>query len=335
MVDEVLPELFRIEVPLPENPLRSINVYVARGVERSLIVDTGMNRAECRAALSQGLRTLGIDAGCADIFVTHLHADHIGLAKAFARPGTTVFLSRTDRVWLEAWTGWEAFFPLAEAHGVPVPELKAEIASNPSLAFEREWLPEVSPVDEGRVFAVGDYRFECVETPGHTPGHMCLYEPRAKVLLSGDHILGDISPNITTWLPGRNPLKEYLDSLEKASHLEVDLVLPGHRRLFRDHRARIAELQVHHWARLDEVLALLSRRFLTAFELASEMTWDLKGSWASWPLAQKWFATGEAMAHLVYLEAEGAVVRDDGDRIVFSRCSPSACARGWVESGTP
>ncbi|MBI5014959.1 MAG: MBL fold metallo-hydrolase [Deltaproteobacteria bacterium] len=321
-IEEVLPELFRIEVPLPENPLRSINVYVARGAERSLIVDTGMNRAECQAALGEGLGDLGIDTGCADFFVTHLHADHIGLAKAFARPGATVFLSRLDAVWLDAWTGWETVLPLAEAHGVPVPELRAEIASNPSLAWEQEWLPEVSPVDEGRVFAVGAYRFECVETPGHTPGHMCLYERKARVLLSGDHVLGDISPNITGWLPGRNPLKEYLASLDKASNLEVDLVLPGHRRLFRDHRARIAELGRHHRTRLDEVLSLLTGRSLTAFELASRMTWDLKGSWASWPVAQKWFATGEAIAHLVYLEGEGAVTRDEGDRIVFSRSTP-------------
>jgi glyoxylase-like metal-dependent hydrolase (beta-lactamase superfamily II) len=319
LVEEVLPDLFRIEVPLPQNPLRSINVYVARGAGRSLIVDTGMNRAECRDALSEGLRAIGVDTASTDFFITHLHADHIGLAKAFARPGTTVFLNRPDAVWLETWTGWETFFPLAEAHGVPVRELRAEVASNPSLAFEREWLPELSPVDEGRVFAVGAYRFECVATPGHTAGHMCLYEPHARVLVSGDHILGDISPNITSWLPGRNPLKEYLASLEKASHLEVDLVLPGHRRLLRDHRARIAELKQHHRTRLDEVLSLLSGRSLTAFALASQMTWDLKGSWASWPMAQKWFATGEAMAHVAYLEAQGALRREEGDRIVFSR----------------
>ena len=317
--EEILPGLFRIEVPLPDNPLRSINVYVARGAERSLIVDTGMNREECRAALDRGLRALGIDTGAADFFVTHVHADHIGLAKEFARPGATVFLNRPDTAWLASWSGWEDFFPLAEAHGVPVCQLKVEVASNPSLAFEREWFPEVSPVDEGRVFAVGVYRFECVETPGHTAGHMCLYEPHAKLLVSGDHVLGDISPNITGWIPGRNPLKEYLSSLDKVSRLAVDLVLPGHRRLFRDHGARIATLKRHHRTRLDELLCLLSDRPQSAFELASQMSWDMKGAWAHWPLAQKWFATGEALAHLVYLEEEGKVERYDGSRILFSR----------------
>lgn len=329
-IDEVLPGLFRIEVPLPDNPLRSINVYVARGAKRSLIVDTGMNRAECRAALGEGLRALGIDTGSADFFITHLHADHIGLAKVFARPGATVFLNRPDAVWLETWSGWEPFFPVAETHGVPVQALQAEVASNPSLAFERDWLPEVTPVDEGRIFAVGAYRFECISTPGHTAGHMCLYEPREKVLISGDHILGDISPNITSWLPGRDPLKEYFSSLRKASTLEVDLVLPGHRRLFRGHQARIQALERHHQARLAEVLSLLSERTLTAFELASHMTWDLKGSWASWPLAQKWFATGEALAHLVYLEGAGAVTREEGDRVVFSLLHPTARVQGWA-----
>jgi hypothetical protein len=49
---------------------------------------------------------------------------------------------------------------------------------------------------------------------------------------------------------------------------------------------------------------------LSAYEVASRMTWDIKcDSWEAFPLAQKWFATGEAIAHLRYLLEKGRIER--------------------------
>jgi glyoxylase-like metal-dependent hydrolase (beta-lactamase superfamily II) len=141
-------------------------------------------------------------------------------------------------------------------------------------------------------------------------GHICLYEPDKKVLVAGDHILIDITPNIQCWSDEQNPLKHYLASLDKVAGFEVDLVLPGHRRLIRDHQARIEELKSHHAHRLAEVLAILEGASMTAFEVASRMTWDLKcDHWNDFPVAQRWFATGEAIAHLRLLEEAGKVRR--------------------------
>jgi glyoxylase-like metal-dependent hydrolase (beta-lactamase superfamily II) len=105
-------------------------------------------------------------------------------------------------------------------------------------------------------------------------------------------------------------LKHYLASLDKVFKLEIDLVLPGHRRLIDDHRARINELKAHHRNRLNEVLDILTAGSQHAYQIASQMTWDLAAkSWDHFPVAQKWFATGEAIAHLRYLEEEGKVSR--------------------------
>ena len=96
--------------------------------------------------------------------------------------------------------------------------------------------------------------------------------------------------------------------------MEIDLVLPGHRRLITDHKRRIAELREHHKTRLREVLSILSNDPLTAFEVASRMTWDLDcDSWEEFPRAQKWFASGEAIAHLRYLQNKGLIVKKDKD----------------------
>jgi hypothetical protein len=90
--------------------------------------------------------------------------------------------------------------------------------------------------------------------------------------------------------------------------LEVDLVLPGHRRLFTNHRERIEELKRHHQNRVNEILVVLRKGPKNAFQVAAEMTWDIEhDSWDQFPLQQKWFATGEAMAHLRYLEEQGLI----------------------------
>ena len=75
MVTQVAPNLYRIPVPLPGNPLRNLNAYLIRG-DRNLLVDTGFRQEECRTALKAGLAELGVDMADTDIFLTHLHSDH-------------------------------------------------------------------------------------------------------------------------------------------------------------------------------------------------------------------------------------------------------------------
>jgi glyoxylase-like metal-dependent hydrolase (beta-lactamase superfamily II) len=322
VIEEVLPNLFRMEIPLPENPLRSINSYAVKG-KRSLIVDTGLRREECRQALRAGIESLGIDLTETDFFLTHAHGDHIGLAKELAGEGASIFLGGPDADFLSSTVGWDPLIPVAEAHGFPIEGLRRAITEDPSLAWSREWLPACTPVGEGETLAAGDYRFELVATPGHTPGHVCLYEPDRKLLLSGDHVLGDISPNITCWSSERNPLEEYFASLDKVRGMDVARVLPGHRRVFANHRRRIDQLKAHHQRRLQEVLSIVSSGRQTAYWVASQMTWDLNREWARWPVAQRWFATGEAISHLRFLEGRGHLGRDTAEgRILFFRKSP-------------
>jgi glyoxylase-like metal-dependent hydrolase (beta-lactamase superfamily II) len=166
---------------------------------------------------------------------------------------------------------------------------------------------------------IGDYLFECIETPGHTPGHICLYEPSKKIFICGDHILFDITPNITLSTDERNPLEEYLKSLDKVYDLDVELVLPGHRSIFKNQKERIRELKQHHQARLNEVISILGKGKQNAFQIASQMTWDIGyKSWDLFPPAQKLFAFGEALAHLKYLEEERKVERQiEGQGLVF------------------
>jgi glyoxylase-like metal-dependent hydrolase (beta-lactamase superfamily II) len=318
MCEEILPGLFRLKIPLPESPLKYLNSYVLKGPDRSLIIDTGLNRRECLEAMQDGLRTIGVDLAAADIFITHLHADHFGLVTKLATATSQIYFSRPEKELMDSWEGFGTMIEYAGQNGFPEDELQSALDKHPGAKYGSEWIPDMKLLEEGDGIDVGDYHFKCVATPGHTMGHICLYEPGKEILIAGDHILIDITPNIQCWSDTQNPLKHYLASLEKVYSLTVDLTLPGHRRLIRDHRARIEELKQHHADRLTEVLSILNRGALNAFQVASQMTWDIDSeSWDHFPVAQKWFATGEAISHLRFLEEEGNLARNAGGGITL------------------
>jgi glyoxylase-like metal-dependent hydrolase (beta-lactamase superfamily II) len=321
MCEEILPDLFRIKIPLPESPLKYLNSYVIRDAERNLIIDTGLNRKECLDAMLNGLRKLGVELTRSDIFITHLHADHFGLVAKLASDSSDILFSRPEKELMESWEGFDSMVGYAGANGFPADELKAALDRHPGNKYGTDWIPELKVLEDGDAIDVGDYHFKCVATPGHTMGHICLYEPNKKILVAGDHILIDITPNIQCWSDTQNPLKHYIESLDKVAKLDIDLVLPGHRRLIEDHHGRIDELKEHHKNRLNEVLDILKKPDQHSYQVASQMSWDIKAeSWDHFPVAQKWFATGEALSHLRLLEEEGKIHREiKGGFTVFSK----------------
>ena len=301
--EEVAKHIYRLTIPLPGNPLKAVNAYVVRGGERNLIIDTGMRRKECLDAMKGGLDRLGIDLGRTDFFVTHFHADHLGLVSELAADTARIYLNGPDADSLFAQKFREIFERSAPLHGFPEQELKRTLDGHPGPRYGPRLPLNVTKSHDGQTLSIGGYLFRCMETPGHSFGHTCLYEAEHRILISGDHILNDITPNLQGWFDRWNPLEEYLKSLERTAALDVDLVLPGHRSVFRDMRGRIAELIEHHETREAEIIRILEQGPKTAFEVASRMTWDIVcDSFDLFPLSQKWFATGEAIAHLTHLK---------------------------------
>jgi glyoxylase-like metal-dependent hydrolase (beta-lactamase superfamily II) len=318
MAQEIFPDLYRIKIPLPDTPLKYLNSYVIKAKPRSLIVDTGLNHEICLDAMHEGLAEIGLDLENVDIFITHLHADHFGLVGKLANDTTRVFFNRPDAEIVENWQGFEPMIRSAVKNGLSDATLRSALNRHPGRRFGTDWRPPLNILNDGHHMVVGRYQFTCVHTPGHTRGHMCLYEPRQKILIAGDHILNDITPNIQCWSEDDNPLKNYLESLDKVRTLDVRWVLPGHRRLFQDFRERVDELKAHHAQRLEEVVGILAEQSpLNAFQIASHMTWDIKAeNWEAFPPAQMWFATGEAISHVRYLENRGLIRRMTEDPVI-------------------
>ena len=212
MLTKLAENLYRQVVPLPNNPLREINAYLITG-ERNLLIDTGFNRPECEEALRSAFDQLGITE--TDLFITHLHSDHCGLIGKFAREGSVIYAGETDGELINFETGnlyWRMLDALFVKYGFPKADFGYNTDIHPGRKYCQDKRVDFTYVREGDVLHYGGYDLQAVLTPGHTPGHMCLYDAGKKLLFCGDHILGTITPNITIELSAENPLRDYLES---------------------------------------------------------------------------------------------------------------------------
>ncbi len=320
MSDEVAPGIFRIRLPLPRNPLRSVNCYVIPGERRSLIIDTGMNREECRDVLDPELEDIGVDLSRTDVFITHMHADHLGLAPHLTKGSTKVFMGADDISVIKETEYWSRMLDFAVRNGFPYHDPEEAIKKHPGYKYGPLGDMVLQPLYGGEILRYGGRKLETIHTPGHTKGHMCLLDRENGIFFSGDHILGDITPNISLWTDDTNPLSDFISSLGMVRGLGIEMVLPGHRSIIEDHEKRIDELVLHHQERAREVLEILGEGEMTGLEIASRMTWDLTySSFDEFPVMQKWFALGEALAHIRYLEDQGKVFRRDNGIIHYIR----------------
>ena len=172
--------------------------------------------------------------------------------------------------------GWSEDSPMGvylRRSGFPPEELAESFKRHPGARFSGQMI-EYAPLHEGDVIEIAGYRLEVIDTPGHTFGHISLYDRAKRLFIAGDHILGDITPNIQAWADDHDPLGLYLDSITKVEALDVDLCLPGHRSLIHDFRGRCRELREHHEVRGQEVVDILrANGGRNAYETAALMTW--------------------------------------------------------------
>ena len=304
------PAIYKLYIPLTGNALKNLNCYVLIDGGESLVIDTGFRNGECRAALMGGLAQLGVSPEHTRLFITHLHSDHCGMAEYFDYPDTTIYMGGPEYEYLLytleciADSSMYSFSAPLLAEGFPEEDLYAASANNPARIFMSSRAFPVTKVYDGDMLRIGSVKVEVVSVPGHTPGQMILYLPGQKILFSGDHVLFDITPNITCWAGVHNPLGQYLRSLDKILTYDIETVFPGHRNLSNKTLSqRIQEIKNHHERRLNEVRAVLREHpSANAYEVASHLTWSLHGAmWETAPKSQQWFAVGETIAHLEYL----------------------------------
>ena len=321
MPQEIIPNLYRLPVPLPGNPLKELNAYLIRGRDRCLLVDTGFRQEACRQALFAQLKELGLGPGDVDVLLTHLHSDHSGLAPEAAGERGTIYISEVDRPALDC-TGeqrahrWDGLTARFADEGFP-PDLLADMEhTNPARSMAPPESGRYESLTDGQVLEAGGFALRCLLMPGHTPGQMCFWLEKEGLMFLGDHVLFDITPNITAWPALPDALGAYLESLDRIRAYAPVRALPGHRGPG-DLAARVDQLKEHQRLRLEEALkAVREHPGAGAYELAGYMTWKIRArNWEEFPVAQKWFAVGECVSHLDRLVAQGCVAcRTEGGR---------------------
>jgi glyoxylase-like metal-dependent hydrolase (beta-lactamase superfamily II) len=315
--ERVRPGIWSIPVPIPRNPLRYVSVYVFELDDGVAVVDAGWPVPEAWAAFGAGLVETGHSvADVRAVLVTHAHADHYGLAPRIRQEsGAWIGLHEADAVMLR---------PL-DTHGIVRESIDWLLASGAPRDEVDEVVgrPEDYEVFQGferpdRFLADGErplgprWDLTAVWTPGHTPGHLCFHLPSSGLLLSGDHVLPRISPNISAGfrhLP--NPLDTYRESLRAIAELPVDEVLPAHEYRFSGLSSRVLHLLAHHEERLAEIEKILDAApGSSTWDVAEQTRWSR--SWAETRGSIRRAAVGETLAHLISLERADRVVRAPG-----------------------
>jgi glyoxylase-like metal-dependent hydrolase (beta-lactamase superfamily II) len=323
VVSRVVANIFRIQVPVPGTPLGGSNAYVIKDWKRNLVVDPGLRGAEGMAVVQSGLTELGIDLERTDFFVTHLHADHVGLVPHFLKKTGRLYFSEEELDFVENRARWEELVTFARMNGFPEDDRARLSTDHPAFDLKWDWECRPRMVHDGDTICTGDRRFRCIKTPGHSKGHMSLYEPEKRVLISGDHLLASGSPHIQfAWVYNWQPLKEYMESLDRLRNLEIDLVLPGHGKVFANSKARIAEIEAKQKRKLDRIVEVLLLGELDAYQVRRRIRLAGKRNSGGPPsVFERIMALGETIALLTYLEARGVVKkRIENERITY--CLP-------------
>jgi glyoxylase-like metal-dependent hydrolase (beta-lactamase superfamily II) len=319
-IERLAEGLWSLPVPLPIDSLRYVYTYVLESPSGAYLVDTGWDTPEAWSALCAGLEHIGY--GVADvqgILVTHAHPDHYGLAGRIQEQSgcwigmhpreADVVRRQADETDSGAGFGSDDYMRQA---GVPQHELR-RLSSSGMPNFPK--IDLVQPdrlIEDGESVDIPEWDIRAVWTPGHTPGHLCFHLPELGALLSGDHVLPRITPNISYQVDGNHdPLSDFLHSLAKVADLAPDVVYPAHEYRFVGIAERVSDIVRHHQAHLDEILALLQAGAVTLWDVTSRMSWS--GRWDSFDMFRTLSALSEAAAHLRTLQTRGLVTQLPGN----------------------
>jgi glyoxylase-like metal-dependent hydrolase (beta-lactamase superfamily II) len=219
-------------------------------------------------------------------------------------------LAMIQQVWWRDEGQREEFSALSRCAGVGDEMLASFLHISAEIrAHTRPHVTQVETLRDGEMLRIGARTFRVIEAPGHSVGQALLYDATDALLLSADHVLLKITPNVGVW-PGSDddPLARFIESLTTLRALDVRLALPGHKDLIRDWRGRIDELLYHHEERLGYIRA--AAQDATALEVALAIFPFERFS----PHEQR-FAVAEALAHLEHLRLRGDLRRADVDGV--------------------
>ncbi len=311
---KVAERIHQIPTPTPFY-VGPINAYLIED-EPLTLVDSGVKTDEAEQALRAGLAALGLGFGDIErLVITHSHLDHYGLmANVAAEGGSRVFAHPLETYDLESVRGYaspddprnERVEKFLLESGLPKEKLELMLMRHPVFEQLRDAVKVTDLIEDGDKLKFKHMELTAVHCPGHSPGMINLYDPAAKILLSGDNILKRISPVPLLSFPNdpKKPrartLADYISTILRLKGFDIDLVLTGHGEIVRNLNEVIDSLIVHHEVRKRKVSRFLRSGPKTAYEVCSHLFPNIE------PL-QLFLGMSEAVGHLDILEMDNLV----------------------------
>ncbi len=357
---EIAPGLHQLQTPMNTPGLPFVMPYLFEYPEGLVLFDAGYGTKSATRALEEELKNLGYKISDINMFlVSHAHPDHLGMVSWLKEkvPHISLVMHKKEKEWLkDRWfkdNNWEERSNLwLLKHGITQEEIDIDNSGesdgknngsklnfkrvygqlknmlsdqnsdgNWRKTFEMNTLPDRT-LEDGEIVEFGDWRLESIWTPGHTPGHLCLYEASNKVMLTGDHVLPRITPNVSLHVEDENtqrsPLAEYMSSLKKVAAFGGILGLPAHEYNIENLSNRCDFLVHHHHERLEEILVSIGEGAVTAAEISSRVKWNTR-SFKEFSIWQKRSALGETLAHLTVLEYDERVSKFEDELIRWEK----------------
>jgi glyoxylase-like metal-dependent hydrolase (beta-lactamase superfamily II) len=300
-------------MPLPWPGVPHGNAFAVAAGDGIVLFDTGYADSDGTRQLEIALAQAGFSLADVRLLVcTHAHTDHYGLA------GPIVDAAGCE-LWMHpAWGHIKAIaddpdraldrrIEVARQSGVPSEALqtyeRSRRGANTGLARlvepDRELVEGVEIETDLGAWGVH-------ETPGHAPSHVVLHQPETGLLVSGDHVLGRVSP-FFDYGHTPDPVGEFLASLDAVEALETGLCLAGHGRPFRDVPAKARANRDLVRDHLERVRAGFAEGPRTAYELVADIVGpeNVNPATAAWGLQM-------ALAYIDHLAAAGEVVEQEG-----------------------
>ncbi|HEY4279348.1 MAG TPA: MBL fold metallo-hydrolase [Conexibacter sp.] len=312
--ERVLAGLWRLRLPLPWPGIPHCNAWAIKSGDGIVLVDCGMHTDDSMEQLERAMEMVGLSVDDVRLLVcTHAHVDHYGQAGTIVdRTGCELWMhpnhDHATRTLEDPEHTFQRRLEIGRQSGVPELVLRryAEMSKGRDPGVARVVIPDLALLPGIEVETdLGFWRV--VETPGHAPSHVCLYQPERRILISGDHLLGRISLYYDYgWTP--DPVGEFLRSLDAIEALDPlpRLCLAGHARPFTDVEAHIEANRELVAQRVAAAAVAIEGAPLTAYEVVPYIYGDDQLHAAAWLLV-------ETLCYLRHLEAIGAARREPGD----------------------
>lgn len=285
-ITERLPGIYEIKLFQDNHEIR-IFLVAGNSGQRSLLIDTCFQSDENREILNQVLGELQIAYQDLDVFLTHKHHDHTGLASYCAAQGATIYMNPVeDRhpydclYYSQGAKSMEEQEKVLNRVGVTAErtpalwncfkEFNAHYQNTDETALKTVTFP-YTPIGRGQLLSYGDYTFQVISLAGHTLGQLGLYEKAHQIVFSADHILANTLPVVGTSYVNEHLLDYYFKSLDQFKiQYHTCTIFPAHGDCFKNPSPLASNITAAYRKKLLEIQHLLmnSAKAVTVQEVA-------------------------------------------------------------------